>query len=316
MQTICIIKKRRIIYLKLQFKFKNFISVLCTSMLLTGCGSSPMEKKDDKLQVYTSFYPMYDFTKKIGGDHVDVKNMTPAGTEPHDFEPSTTDIKNINEADMFIYNGDDMEHWVRDVKDSLDNDKLKIVKASKNITLMSGSEEGDSDPHTWLSLKNAKTEMKTIKDELVELDPDHEKDYTANYDKYAKELDQLDSDFTKQLQPYEGRAIVVAHQAFGYLCQDYGLEQIPIEGLSPDSEPTPAKMKEIIDDVKKNNINVIFYEELVDPKVAETIAKETGSETKVLNTLEGLSDEELKDGKDYISVMKDNLNALLYAFKK
>ncbi|AVD35351.1 metal ABC transporter substrate-binding protein [Clostridioides difficile] len=299
---------------------KRFVLLFCCSLLLlTGCSFKDVKKtsSNKKLSVYTSFYPMYDFAKKIGGTKVDVKNMTPAGIEPHDFEPTTNDIKGLSNADMFIYNGDNMEHWVNDVIQSLDNRNILIVKASDGIDLMKGEKSSDSmDPHTWLSIRNAKKELEKIKNAFCKKDPDNATYYEKNYYKYASEFDALDSQYKKELLPYKGRSIVVAHQAFGYLCKDYNLKQIAIEGLSPDSEPSPARMAEIIKSAKKNKIKVIFYEELVNPKVAETIAKETGSETKVLNTLEELSDKKIKEGEDYISVMKTNLQNLVYALSK
>ncbi|HGM3508960.1 TPA: metal ABC transporter substrate-binding protein [Clostridioides difficile] len=299
---------------------KKFVLLFCCSLLLlSGCSLKEVKKtsSNKKLNVYTSFYPMYDFAKKIGGAKADVKNMTPAGIEPHDFEPTTNDIKGLSNADMFIYNGDNMEHWVNDIIQSLDNRNILIVKASDGIDLMKGEEDSDSmDPHTWLSIRNAKKELEKIKNAFCEKDPDNATYYEKNYYKYASEFDALDSQYKKELLPYKGRSIVVAHQAFGYLCKDYNLKQIAIEGLSPDSEPSPARMAEIIKSAKKNKIKVIFYEELVNPKVAETIAKETGSETKVLNTLEELSDKKIKEGEDYISVMKTNLQNLVYALSK
>lgn len=296
-------------------KILSLILTICCFTLLSGCSTGNNADKDKKMVVYASFYPMYDFAKKIGGDYVEVKNMTPAGTEPHDYEPTTEDMKGLSKADIFIYNGDDMEHWAKSVIKSVDRKDLTVVRASDSVTLHH-TENKDMDPHTWMSIRNAIKEMNTIKEAFIKKDPAHKDAYEKNYETYAKQMDALDKEFTKELAPYKGRSIVVAHQAFGYLCNDYDLKQIPIDGLTPDSEPSPAKIKEIIKEVHAQNIKVIFYEELVNPKVAQTIADETGAQVKVLNTLEGLSNEEQKEGKEYISVMKENLNNLVYAFKK
>lgn len=296
--------------------------------LLTGCGTQPADTAagDGRLRVLTSFYPMYDFACKIGGDCIDVTNMVPSGTEPHDWEPSTNDLKNLEKADVFIYNGADMEPWADDLLVSR-SDTLHVVEASENVELRTTDGEhkhahehegadhhhGDFDPHVWLDPENAKIEMEAIKDALCAADPENSTVFQSNYEKYAAELDALDAEFREKLAPLPNRTIVVAHEAFGYLCDAYGLTQVGIEGLSPDSEPDPGRMAEVIDFVREHSISTIFFEELVSPKVAEAIASETGAQAKMLSPLEGLSDEQAAAGADYFSVMHDNLAALMEA---
>ena len=296
--------------------------------LLTGCGTQPADTAagDGRLRVLTSFYPMYDFACKIGGDCIDVTNMVPSGTEPHDWEPSTNDLKNLEKADVFIYNGADMEPWADDLLVSR-SDTLRVVEASENVELRTTDGEhehahehedadhhhGDFDPHVWLDPENAKIEMEAIRDALCAADPENSTVFQSNYEKYAAELDALDAEFREKLAPLPNRTIVVAHEAFGYLCDAYGLTQVGIEGLSPDSEPDPGRMAEVIDFVREHSISTIFFEELVSPKVAEAIASETGAQAKMLSPLEGLSDEQAAAGADYISVMHDNLAALMEA---
>ena len=296
--------------------------------LLTGCGTQPADTAadDGRLRVLTSFYPMYDFACKIGGDCIDVTNMVPSGTEPHDWEPSTNDLKNLEKADVFIYNGADMEPWADDLLVSR-SDTLHVVEASENVELRTTDGEhehahehegadhhhGDFDPHVWLDPENAKIEMEAIRDALCAADPENSTVFQSNYEKYAAELDALDAEFREKLSSLPNRTIVVAHEAFGYLCDAYGLTQVGIEGLSPDSEPDPGRMAEVIDFVREHNISTIFFEELVSPKVAEAIASETGAQAKMLSPLEGLSDEQSAAGADYFSVMHDNLAALMEA---
>lgn len=296
--------------------------------LLTGCGTQPADTAagDGRLRVLTSFYPMYDFACKIGGDCIDVTNMVPSGTEPHDWEPSTNDLKNLEKADVFIYNGADMEPWADDLLVSR-SDTLRVVEASENVELRTTDGEhehahehedadhhhGDFDPHVWLDPENAKIEMEAIRDALCAADPENSTVFQSNYEKYAAELDALDAEFREKLAPLPNRTIVVAHEAFGYLCDAYGLTQVGIEGLSPDSEPDPGRMAEVIDFVREHSISTIFFEELVSPKVAEAIASETGAQARMLSPLEGLSDEQAAAGADYFSVMHDNLAALMEA---
>lgn len=291
---------------------------LCFS-ILAGCGTASGNTSGGRISVVTSFYPMYDFATKIGGEKVSVVNLTPAGTEPHDWEPSSTDMVTLEKADIFIYNGAGMEHWVDSVLSSLSNKDLITVEAAKGITLLksSGADQSESyDPHVWLDPQNAKIQMQTILDAFIQADPANKEYYKANFDKYAGELDKLDEEFTAALSGLPQKNIVVAHDAFGYLCNAYGLTQVPIEGLSADSEPDAARMSEIIDFVKANDVKVIFFEELVSPKVAKAIAEETGSTTAVLNPLEGITEEQQAAGEDYFSVMRANLTALVDALSQ
>lgn len=326
------------------------LSSIVAVILMAGCGTATLSSSADssslssqtaepsqspedanKLNIYTSFYPMYDFTVKVGGDKVNVTNLVPAGTEPHDWEPSTTDLANLEKADVLVYSGAGMEHWVDKVVGSLTNKDLVTVEASKGITLQEGhhhdeeetdqdedehEEESAYDPHVWISIRNAKAEMENIKNALVQADPDNTAYYEENYAGYAKKFDELDQKFTDQLSALPNKTIVVAHEAFGYLCSDYGLTQMGIEGLSADSEPDPARMAEIIRFARDNNVKTIFFEELVSPKTAEAIASEIGVKTDMLNPLEGLTEEQLAAGEDYLSVMEKNLETLVASLKE
>ena len=311
---------------------KRIFKVLCLAMaslvvLLSGCSAKTASKtvtenmsssSTRKLTVYTSFYAMYDFAKKIGGDKINLTNLVPAGTEPHEWEPSTGDIKNLENADVLIYNGASMENWVDKVVKSLNNKKLITVEASKGINLSENKDKDEDlkyDPHVWLNPMNAKKELEAIKYAFVKADPKNKDYYEKNYADNAKKFDELDAEYRASAATFKSKNIVVAHQAFGYLCGAYGLKQIAIEGLNADSEPSPAKMAEISDFVKKNKIKYIFFEDLISPKVADTIAKETGAKTAVLNPLEGLEQKDIDSGKEYISVMKENLQTLKTALQ-
>ena len=302
---------------------------------LLGCQASAPASTDSaqapegqaKVKVVASFYPMADFAQKIGGDHVEVTNLCPAGTEPHEWEPSPTDITSIEESQVFVYNGADMEGWVKDALESVDTQKTQVVEASDGIQLRAAdhshdadgdeeAEEGTHDPHVWLNPENAKAEAKNIMDALVAADPDNKADYEANYEKYAQEFDELDAEFSQKLSQTKGKTIVVSHEAFGYLCDRYGLTQMPITGMDAEGEPDAQAMAQIIDFVRQNDVKVIFSEDLVSPKVAEQIANETGASCEVLNPIEGLTDDQLAQGEDYFSVMRSNLDELVSALNQ
>lgn len=284
-----------------------------TSSAKNNSTASPASGK--KLKVYTSFYAMYDFAKKVGGDKVKITNLVPAGTEPHDWEPATTDIINLEKADVIVYNGASMEAWSEKVLGSLQNKSLIAVEASKGLDLMAGhAEDGEEaakyDPHVWLSPANAKREMENIKNAFVKADAANAEIYESNYKKYAAQFDALDQEYKTAAASFKSKDIIVAHEAFGYLCKAYGLHQVAIEGLAADSEPDPARMSEIIKFAKEHKVKTIFFEELVSPKVSETIAKAVGAKTATFNPLEGLSEEEQAKGLEYFSVMRQNLQTL------
>lgn len=281
--------------------------------ILTGCGENAAGaskfQEPDKISVVTTIYPMQDFVTKIGGEKVEVINLVPAGVEPHDFELTTGDMGLLESADLFIYNGAGMEHFVDKTIASLSNQDIMIVEASKDVKAIDGS-DGGMDPHTWLSIENAQLECEAICNALCGLDEENADYYKENLTNYTKELDGLYQEYESTLKGCSKDTIVVAHEAFGYLCEEFQIKQEGIEGLTADSEPDSARMKEIIDLCKDKEIQVIFFEELVSPKVAQTIASETGAETMVLNPIEGITTEQEAEGYDYIRLMRENLEAL------
>lgn len=302
-----------------------------SGLVLSGCASGGRSSDDNaqgtasgRLKVMASIYPVYDFAVKVGGDKVTVTDMVPAGTEPHDWEPGTDDIIDLEKADVFVYSGAGMEHWAEDVLKSLDNRDLVSVEASEGITLREGhagendkeeNAEASYDPHVWLDPMNAKKEMENIKNAFVNADPENRDYYENNYKIYGEKFDALNRSYKDALSPFSGETIVVSHEAFGYLCGAYGLIQMGIEGLTPDSEPDPAQMAKVIDFIKGNKVETIFFEELGTSKVVDVISKETGAKAAALNPIEGLSDEEIKAGDDYFSVMETNLAALKKALE-
>ncbi|NEW06765.1 zinc ABC transporter substrate-binding protein [Paenibacillus sp. SYP-B3998] len=320
---------------------KSLLFTAVSVALLSGCSTntaqisnnsvapSPTGDGSKKLKVVTTFYPMYEFTKQVAGEHADVIALVPAGAEPHDWEPSAKDMAQVKDANLFVYNGV-VESWAKKALESAVNDKRVVVEASKGIELMEGGheEEGDHedhehahddkilDPHVWLDPVLAQKEVEAIQAGLTQADPLHAEDYKKNASAYIAKLKQLDEDFKAGLKEVKHRDFVTQHAAFGYLAKNYGLKQIPIAGLSPEQEPSPEKMANIIKFSKENQVKTIFFETLVDPKIANTIAKELGAKTDVLNPLEGLTDDDKKNKLEYIAIMKKNLEALKKALNE
>ena len=305
-------------------KYLLTATVMIGALLFAACGNTNKEadKKED-LTIVTTFYPIYDFTKEIVGDEGNVKLLIPAGTEPHDFEPSAKERAEISDADVFVYNSSDMEFFVDSLKDSVDSKQTLMIEAAKGIDRLESqeadeheeSEEGhdhahEYDPHVWLDPVLAIKEVRTIAGELGEKYPDKKEIFTKNADAYIKKLEALDQKYSEELKNATNRTFVTQHAAFAYLANQYNLEQVAISGVSPDQEPTPSRLAELKEFVKKNNIKVIYFEENASSKVAETLSNETGVKLAVLNPLESLTNEQIKAGENYISVMEKNLEAL------
>ncbi len=333
------------------------IFVILLALLFTACSKpaanneAKNEESNGKLNVYASVYPIYDFTKKIGGDKINLSMLTKPGEEPHHYEPSSDDIKNLSKADLFIYNGAGLESFTDKIIES--NPDLKTCQASEGVDLIKATHDHDHDhdccqnnddadhnhnhenennhnheakenhlsheeehhhgmydPHTWLSIKNAKIEMENIKNKLSEIDPDNASYYQKNFDKYAKMCDDLDKEYSQKISVLPNKVMVVSHQAFGYLCGDYGLSQVPIKNISNEDEPDAQTMAQIIDYIKKNNIKYICVEEMTSTKIADTIKAETGAQIKVLSPVETLTQEQMDKGEDYFSIMENNLKIL------
>lgn len=282
-------------------KIITVIMLVIFGALFTACNKT--ETASDKPQIYTSFYALYDFANEISGDYADVYNMVPPGTEPHDWEPTVQDMAKLNNADVVLYNGLGMESWIDKVKSSIGEGNVNFTEVSAGVAV----DEDGSDPHIWLNPDNVKIMCRNIYNVLCEVDPENKAYYEENYNNYAAELSSLDKKYSDALSGFDNKNIVVSHEAYSYMCSAYGLTQTAIDGISADSEPSPEKMMELINFVKSNNIKYIFYEELVSKKTAETLAGETGTELLPLNPFEGLSDEEIEAGENYISVMEKNL---------
>ena len=303
----------------------------------------------DKLDIKVSFYPMYEFTKNITLDLADVEVLIPAGIEPHDWEPTAQDMAKISDADVLVYNGAGMEGWAQQVIDSASGSKLITVEASKGLDIMEGTEEeeeeehaheegeaageaehdhddtehgeeahdhGGLDPHVWLDPALAVQEVRTIEAALSAASPDHAAAFKANSEVYIAKLQQLDQDFKDGLKDSKRKDFITQHAAFGYLAREYGLTQVPIAGLSPEQEPSAAQMAGIVEFAKEHDVKTIFFETLVSSSVADTIAQEIGARSAVLNPIEGLTDEDTKNNLDYLSIMRQNLEALRAALNE
>lgn len=275
---------------------------LALLIIVTGCTKAPSEQRSGKPQIYASFYAMYDFAQMIGGDNAEVYCMVPSGVEPHDWEPSPSDIASLEKADIFVYSGSIMEHWTDSVLPTLSNKNLKSVSIDDNSTSDADSHD---DPHTWLDPDIAVNYMELIKNALCEVDPENAAAYEQNFSECKARAQELSDSFKTAAKSFKTHDIVVSHEAYGYLCRFCGINQIAIEGLSGESDPSPSRMAEIVKEIKDKNIKYIFTEPGASSKTIDTIAAETGAEVLELSPFE--FDE---NGRDYFTVMEENLAAL------
>jgi len=269
---------------------------------------------NDKLQVITTLYPLYDFVKNIGQDKVEAILLLPPGVEPHAFEPKPNDVMVINQADVFVYTGKFMEVWAEDILKGVTNKNLKAVDTSKGIKLIlsefhdEDEPAGSSDPHIWLDFNNTQVMVDNITQGLVEKDPNNKDFYLANAVSYKKNLQELDESYRTTLNTCKIKDVVYGgHYAFGYLTKRYNLNYIAAQGIAPDSEPTANDMVNLVKQIKENGIKYVFYEELTSPKISETLAKETGTQMLLLNAAHNVTKQDLSNGVSYLSIMEENL---------
>jgi zinc transport system substrate-binding protein len=270
-----------------------------------------------KLKVTASFYPIYYFAQQIAGSLADVTNITPAGAEPHDYEPTGQQIAEISDNRLLVLNGLGLEAWGARILQDIDPNRTLVVTACEGLAPQHINEDGQDivDPHVWLSPTLAEQMVDKIARGFVAVDPANSETYLANADGLKLKLAGLDGEFRNGLQTCSQSSIVTSHAAFGYLAATYHLHQVAITGLSPDSEPSAQQLADIAKFAKDNNVKYIFFESLVSPKLAETIAMETGAKTLVLDPIEGLSEEEIAQGKTYFTQMGSNLENIRMALQ-
>lgn len=308
--------------------------ILIFSLLVIGISKiNKQSQSEEKIKVIATLFPQYDFAKQIGGDKVDVSLLLTPGTETHTYEPTPQDIINVNKADLYIYTGKYMEPWSDKIANSITSN-TQVLDASKNINLINeeqfekehdtidnNEEESDNshhheyDPHIWLNPQNAIGMVKNIEEELCNIDPQNKEYYQKNAENYIKQLTNLDNEIETTIKESPKNKIAFGGTfAYAYFIQRYNLQYVSAyDSCGENSEPSVTKVKEVIDYMKENNINVIFYQELSAGKIADTISKETGATKLVFHTIHNASQEEINNGETYISLMKKNLQNLKQA---
>lgn len=275
---------------------------LCLTVALAACGDGDGSGDAGNVRVVASFYPLAEAAARVGGDRVAVTNLTPPGAEPHDLEPTSKDIDRIEGAAVVLYLGGGFQPGIEEAAPRSRGEAVEVLSADLG--------QRGADPHVWLDPSLMIRIAEKVQAALIQADPAGTATYEANAAVYTAALAMLDADFRQGLAACDRKTIVTSHDAFGYLARRYGLTQDALAGLDPEAEPDPRRLSELAAKVRAEGITTIFYETLVSPKVAQTLARETGVKTAVLNPIEGLDEDEQAAGQDYASVMRANLTAL------
>lgn len=256
-----------------------------------------------KLNVISSIFPINEFVKKVGGPMITSTLIVPAGIEPHDFEPTISQIQTINSADVLVYNGLGIESWITKIESTQKIDTSNELNASysdkRNMIL---------DPHVWLDPLLAKKQVENIRDGLITIDPKNKDSYNSNANSFLSELDELDNAIRIQLESCKKNDFISFHNSFSYFANRYGLTQHSISESGPEAEVTPARLAEIINVAKTLNLDVIYSEELMDPRYAQVIAQEIpNGKVLILSPIEGLTKNDQDAGIGYIDKMHENI---------
>lgn len=299
----------------------------------SACTAAPAD--DGTVQALASFYPLQMVTEQVGGDRVEVGSLTPPGAEPHDVELSPAQVASVSAAQLVVVQSgfqpavDDAvaQAGPAHVVDAAANADLTPAEHDEHADDQHADDEhageehageehageehdhGSTDPHFWLDPTRLASVADAVAAELSEIDPDGAEDYRANAVALKERLTTLDEEYAAGLTTCERRTIVTSHEAFGYLAARYDLEQVGISGVDPETEPSPARLRDVGDVVRAEGVTTIFFETLVSPKVAQTLAADLGVETAILDPIEGLQD----DAQDYFSIAEANLDALRVA---
>ena len=325
--------------------------VSCISVWFCSCGIGKYDNLDEnKLLIVTTLFPQYDFAKQIAGDRAEVVLLLSPGVESHDFEPTPSDIILINKADLFIYTGDEMEPWVADHLESIDNKNLNVLDVSKGVELICeeenhdhnhvhddeihkgeniifGEEEGNHDghdhshsydPHIWTSPVNAMKMVENVTESLVKLDEAYSEYYKQNESAYLSELKNIDEQFRKIVSCAKTHTLYFGGRfAMSYFAHEYGLNYVAaFDSCQAKSEPGARLIVKIIEKMREDKAFYVFYEEMTDPKAARIIAEEIDGDILLLHSCHNVSKKEMESGATYISLMKQNVVNLRIALQQ
>jgi zinc transport system substrate-binding protein len=273
--------------------------------LLPGC--HPKEETG-KPRVVCSLFPLYEFARAVGGEKAEVHLLLPPGVEPHAWEPKASDMVAISKADLFLCVSKDLEPWANDIVRGASGRAPLVIAGAEGIESL---EEESRDPHIWLDLRYDQEIVEGIARALSSIDPDNGDHYWQGARAYNQKLLALDQRYEGALATCRHRYLVLGgHSAFSHLARRYGLHEIPLYGVSADSEPTPRRLVEVVETAKARKVKYIFFETLVSPKLARVVADEVGAQMLVLNPGANMTKDQFDRGVTFLGILEGNLENL------
>ena len=304
-------------------------------LLLSACGNSKekntADSKKDTLDIYTTVYPLQYFTEAIGGEYVNVDTVYPPGTDEHSFDPSQKDIVKMAESDLFFYIGYNLEGFVTKAEPILSKEGVTTVAVGETVHLDApehahedehehaheedGHDHGGVNPHLWLDPIYSIEMAKSIRDELTKQMPEKKEYFNSHFNELAKKLNALDEKLATTIEAGRTKKIIVSHSAYGYWEERYGLEQIGVTGLTSSNEPSQKELAKIVTMADEEDLNYVIFEQNISSKLTEIIQKEMGAKSLTLHNLSVLTDNDIKAGEDYFSLMEKNIKTLQTALQ-
>lgn len=302
---------------------KRILCVLLALLLLPASGCAQSEAQE-KLTVIATLFPQYDFVRQIGGEHVEVTLLLPAGTESHSYEPTPRDMASIQNAAMFVYTGAEMEPWAETLLSAVDQTRLVVVNASSGVELAEEAHDQDGntshdeehghwlDPHIWLDFTLAQVMVDNVMEGLCTADPAHAQEYRDNAQAYKQQLVQLDEDYRQMIASAQRSYLVFGGRfSYGYLVRRYGLTyDCAYDSCSSASEPSVKVMARLIEEIRERQLPAVYHEELASTTVTDALCEQTGAKPLLLHSAHNLSADEMQAGKTFLDVMYDNLESL------
>ncbi|WP_414048057.1 metal ABC transporter solute-binding protein, Zn/Mn family [Macrococcus equi] len=318
--------------------------LIATLFLMAACGNTTSNKSGDKLEVYTTVFPFKSMIEQIGGTHVNVSSIYPNGVDIHSFEPTQKDTMKVAKSDLFIYAGEELDQVAAKIAKATDkkNNTVELVKGIDEHDLLAGEEHdheghdheghdheghdheghdheghdheghahshGAHDPHVWLDPVLNKHFAKVIKDELIKKDKTHEKEYTANYNKLVKDIDNMDKELKDITKNKKHDTVFISHDSLGYLAKRYNFKQVGVSGMN-NEEPSQSDIIKMINDINKTKASVILYEQNIPTKTVDIIKDKTKAKATPFHNMAVLTDKDKKD-ITYQDLMKENIKSL------
>lgn len=288
-------------------------------LLLSACHEKEDQGTRKEKTIFTTIYPIQYIVEQVAGEFAHVQSIYPPGVDAHTYEPTSKDMTQLAKSDAFIYFGSTMEAFVESAEASLKNEQVELVSLEEYDELFETKDKQSSlerNPHVWIDPLRMVSMTDIVTDQLIEMFPEKEALLKENKKDVITDLKKLDEEFKERISPLDGKYLIVPHAAYHYWEESYGIEEIPISGLSPSEEPSQRYLAKIIETAKQYQINFLFYEQNTPDKLIEVVRDEIDAQTYTIHNLSILTEDDLQNNEDYLSIMKRNIDVLEEAFSQ